>query len=150
ITRDTRKYGDQNVLAVDNSFLTMFSYSLLAGDPKTALRDPYTIVITEEAANRYFGVRGADVGTVVGKTLILNSDSIFYKITGVCRSVPENSHLSFDMLASYVTLFSGRYPWKEADYDFTDSDFWHYIQLRHGTDHKTVDAKMEAFSQKYF
>ena len=39
---------------------------------------------------------------------------------------------------------------EEADYDFTDSDFWHYIQLKHGTDYKALEAKLPAFSQKYF
>src|SRR5258706_9420754 len=40
--------------------------------------------------------------------------------------------------------------WKEANYDFTDSDFWHYVQLKHGTDYKTFNAKLAAFSQKHF
>ena len=51
---------------------------------------------------------------------------------------------------SYVTLYSGQYPWKQADYDFTDSDFWHYIQLKHGTDYKALEAKLDAFSQRHF
>ena len=40
--------------------------------------------------------------------------------------------------------------WKEADYDFTDSDFWHYIQLKHGTNYKALEAKLDAFSQRHF
>ena len=51
---------------------------------------------------------------------------------------------------SYVTLYSGKYPWKQADYDFTDSDFWHYIQLKHGTNYKELEAKLDAFSQRHF
>ena len=41
ITYDNKKFGEQEVIAVDNSFLTMFSYQLIAGDEKTALKDPY-------------------------------------------------------------------------------------------------------------
>ena len=47
-------------------------------------------------------------------------------------------------------MLAGKYPYKQADYDFTDSDFWHYIQLRHGTDYKALEAKFDAFSQKHF
>ena len=57
---------------------------------------------------------------------------------------------SLAYLMSYVTLYSGQYPWKEADYDFTDSDFWHYIQLKPGTDYKALEAKFPAFSQRHF
>ena len=80
----------------------------------------------------------------------MERDSLPYKITGICKDVPENSHLQFDILVSYVTLYTGKNAWKEADYDFTDSDFWHYIQLKHGTDYKALEAKFPAFSQRHF
>jgi putative ABC transport system permease protein len=150
IIYDNKKYGDQNTLAVDNSFLSMFSFDLVAGDQRTALLQPHTLVITESTAHRYFGAKGADLASVLGKTVMMNNDSTLYKITGVCRDVPENSHLQFDLLASYITLYTGKDPWKEADYDFRDSDFWHYIQLKHGADYKALEAKLPAFSDKYF
>src|SRR6266576_3754642 len=56
ITCDNKKFGEQQVIGVDNSFLTMFSYRLVAGDEKTALRDPFTAIITQTAAARYFEV----------------------------------------------------------------------------------------------
>lgn len=150
ISNGTKKYGDQDVIAVDNSFLTMFSYPLLAGDRSSALTAPFTAVLTEDAAYRYFGLRGNEAASAIGRTFIMGTDSTPYKVTGICRNVPENSHLSFDILASYVTVYSGKNPYKEADYDFTESDFWHYIQLKHGTDYKALQAKFEAFSQKHF
>jgi len=150
ISHEKKKFGDQQMFGVDNSFLTMLSYPLLAGDMASALVQPYTAVITESAANRYFGAKGNDVASVLGKTLIVGTDSIPYKITGVLRDVPENSHLRFDLLSSYLTLYSGRDPWKEADYDFKDSDFWHYIRLKHGTDYKALEAKFAGFSDRYF
>jgi putative ABC transport system permease protein len=146
----TKKFGGQDVMAVDNSFLSMFSYPLLVGDAQTALMKPYTAILTEDAVFRYFGIRGNEVNTALGKVFILGSDSLPYKITGVCANVPENSHLQFDILTSYVTVYSGKYPYKEADYDFTQSDFWHYIQLRPGADYKALEAKLPAFSQKHF
>ncbi len=149
ITYGNKKFGEQEVIAVDNSFLSMFSYQFVAGDNKTALNDPFNAVLTQSAATRYFGVR-ENFGSLLGKAIVMGRDSMPYKITGICKDVPENSHLQFDILASYVTMLAGKYPYTQADYDFTDSDFWHYIQLRHGTDYKALEAKFPAFSQKYF
>ena len=82
--------------------------------------------------------------------VIMGRDSTPYKMTAICKDVPENSHLNFDLLVSYITLYTGKNSWKQADYDFTDSDFWHYIQLKHGTDYKALEAKFPAFSQRHF
>ncbi|HLK27060.1 MAG TPA: ABC transporter permease [Puia sp.] len=143
-----RKFDEQNVIAVDNSFISMFSYSLIAGDQTTPLKDPFAVILTENAATKYFGTK--DFSSVIGKAIIMGRDSMPYKVTAICKNIPENSHLQFDILASYTTMLAGKNPYKEADYDFTDSDFWHYVQLRHGTDYKKLQSKFEAFSQKYF
>ena len=150
ISASDKKFDEQETIAVDNSFLTMFSYSLIAGDERTALKEPYTAILTQTAAKRYFGVRDNDFSSLPGKAIMMGKDSTPYKITGICKDVPENSHLQFDILVSYVTMLAGKNPYKEADYDFTDSDFWHYIQLRRGTDYKMLQAKFEAFSQRHF
>jgi putative ABC transport system permease protein len=144
-----KKLGDQYGYAVDNSFLDMFSYQLSAGSKSNALSEPNTIILSEKLASNMFDVRDNNFQKIIGKAIKLNNDAP-YKITAVCKDVPENSHLNFNFLMSYVTLYSGQYPWKQADYDFSDSDFWHYIQLKHGTDYKTLQAKLEAFSQRHF
>ena len=144
-------YGDKKLavptVAVDNSFLRMFSFPLLAGDPAKALRDPFTVVISETTARRIFDYRGSDWQPFIGKALVLSRDEQPYRITGICRDVPENSHLSFHLLVSYATLIRD---WKDADHSFTQSDFWHYLRLRPGTDHRTVEAKLAAFSERHF
>ena len=145
-----KKIADQEVLAVDNSFLDMFSYPFLAGDPKTALQEPYTVVLTERAAGKIFDLQTKDWQSLIGQVITMGTDSMPYKITGICQNAPENSHLQFDYLASYVSMFSGKNQYKEADYDFTDSDFWHYIKLKHGTDYKALESKLAAFSQRHF
>ncbi|HEV3250192.1 MAG TPA: ABC transporter permease, partial [Puia sp.] len=150
ITYQTKKIGEQDVLAVDNSFLTMFSYNLVAGDAQTALKLPHTAILSETSARKIFGVRDNNFESLLGKAFIMGTDSTPYKITGICKDVPENSHLQFDILASYITMLSGSDPYKAADYDFKDSDFWHYIQLRHGTDYKKITARLEDFSKRHF
>ena len=150
IANGDKKIGDQNVVAVDNSFLNMFSYKFIAGNAQTALKDPYNVVVSETSARKIFDIKNNDFASVVGKTFIMNTDSMPYKITGICKDIPENSHLKFDMLASYITMYSGKNHYMQANYDFTDSDFWNYIQLKHGTDYKALNAKFAAFSQRHF
>lgn len=149
ISYQDKKVGDQDAVAVDNAFLTMFSYPILAGDPATALKEPHMAVITKATADRIFNIQKGDYAGLVGRQFVMDKDSLPYKVTGVV-DVPENSHLQFDLLVSYSTMITGKNAWKEADYDFTDSDFWHYIQLKHGTDYKTVEAKFEDFSRRHF
>ena len=145
-----KKMGDVNVVAVDNSFLTMFSYPFVVGDQATALKEPYSLVLTKIIADRIFGDQKGDYSRLIGKQLIVNRDSMPYKVTAIMADKPANSHLAFDMLVSYNSMFSGKNPYKTADYDWTDSDFWHYIQLRHGTDHRALEAKFDAFSERHF
>ena len=147
---NNKKIGEQNVLGVDNSFLTMFSYPLISGDKQTALEDPYTAILSKTAAVKIFDVSDNDFSSLPGKTVLMGTDSIPFKITGICMDVPGNSHLQFDILVSYSTVFSGGNPYKQADYDFTASDFWHYVQLKHGSDYKALEAKLPAFSQRHF
>jgi len=146
---DDKKLGDQYGYAVDNSFLDMFSYQLSAGNKSNALTEPNTIILSEKLGRNIFDVKNNNFQQLIGKTIKLNNDAP-YKITAICKDAPENSHLNFSFLTSYVTLYSGQYPWKQADYDFTDSDFWHYIQLKHGSDYKSLQAKLGAFSQRHF
>jgi putative ABC transport system permease protein len=150
ITYQNKKIGEQEVLAVDNSFLTMFSYILVAGDAHTALLQPFTAILSETSARKIFALRDNNFESLLDKAFIMGTDSMPYKITGICKDVSENSHLQFDILASYTTMLAGSRPYKEADYDFTDSDFWHYIQLRHGADYKKINARLGEFSKHHF
>jgi putative ABC transport system permease protein len=150
ISSGDKKLDEQSVLAVDNSFLSMFSYSILAGDEKNALKDPYTVILSQTAASRYFGKPTDGVSSFLGKTITMGRDSMLYKVTGICRDVPENSHLKFDILVSYLTMYSGKNDYRAADYGFKQSDFWHYVQLKPGTDYKALQAKFGEFSKKHF
>ena len=143
-----KKVGEQQAVAIDNAFLTMFSYPLLAGDRATALLEPHTAVVSKATAERVFGVQ-KDYAGLVGRQFVLDRDTLPYKVTGVIE-VPENAHLQFDLLVSYSTMLTGRNTYKEADYDFTDSDFWHYIQLKPGTDYHALEAKFDDFSRRHF
>jgi putative ABC transport system permease protein len=150
LSTNDKKYEVKNSIAADNEFLSVFSYPLIVGDPKTALKEPNNIVLTETLARKIFSVRDEDYSALLGKTLQIARDSLPYKITGICKDPAENSHLQFEILASYITLYAQKNPWKEAEYDWTDSDFWHYLQLKPGTDYKKLQAKFDDFSKRHF
>jgi putative ABC transport system permease protein len=148
ITHNDKKLNEPDLFYVENSFFDLFSFPLIAGDKQAILKAPYTLILSENLARKIFDYKGSDFNQFVGQSLKLNSDTVLYKIDGICKDVPINSHLKFNMLISYQSLISGG--WKEADYDFTASDFWHYVQLKPNTDYKALNTKLAAFGQRHF
>src|SRR5687767_7717617 len=147
ITYNNKRIAEPDLFFADSNFFNVFDFSLVAGDKHRVLIQPNTVVLSEKLIDKIFEHEGNDYHQFIGKAVKLWTDSMPYKIEGVLKNVPENSHMRFEMLISYRTLINN---WKEADHDFTQSDFWHYVQLKRGTDHKALNAKLGAFSQKHF
>jgi putative ABC transport system permease protein len=84
---DVTGYERDSYIA-DSTVFDVFSFKLLQGDKKTALREPFSIVLTKSMAKKYFGDEDP-----VGQTLKMDYDN--YKVTGVMDDVPENSHFRF-------------------------------------------------------
>lgn len=145
-----KKIADQRVIAVDASFLSMFTYTLLAGDQKSALQQPNSVIVSEKMARDQLGVK--EPQSLLGQMLVFDTDTLPYKITGICKDAPGNSQLHFDLLMSYISLYSknGNNQQAIADNDFTQPFFWQYIQLKKGADHKAVERKFAALNTKYF
>lgn len=80
----------------DPEFLEIFSFPLLFGNQQTALSEPFSLLLTEEMAEKYFGNENP-------MDKVLNISDHDYKITGVLKSIPKNSHFTFDFLASFNT-----------------------------------------------
>ncbi len=148
IACNDKKLAEKDILYVENSFFSMFSYPLLAGNAQSVFKEPYAVIVSETLARKIFDYKGNDFNQFIDKILTIQADTMPYKIQGICKDVPENSHLRFNLLISYQTLISSG--WEAADYGFTESDFWHYVQLKPGTDYKALNAKLDAFSQKHF
>ncbi|MCX6216061.1 ABC transporter permease [Spirosoma sp.] len=85
-----------DALWADESFFKVFTFPLLKGNPATALKNPYSLVLTEKTAEKLFG--NADP---LGKTI--RFDTLNYLVTGVAKDVPKLSHLQFDALVSFST-----------------------------------------------
>lgn len=144
-----KKIADQRAIAVDASFLSMFTYTLLAGNKRSALREPNSVIISEKMARGQLGVK--DPQSLLGQMLVFDTDSLPYKITGICKEAPGMSQLHFDLLISYISLYSntGNNRFAVADHDFTQPFFWQYIQLKQGATPGTVERKFAALSPKY-
>lgn len=145
---DDKIFKGEDCHFMDEHFLTVFTFPVLAGDKTTALKDRYNMVLTESTAKKYFGVSDGNYAKVLGKELFWGLDKQPYKVTGVIRDVPENSHLQFDVLVSYATLFDTNN--HDADDSWTWSDMRHYLVLKPGTDYKALEAKFPAFSDRHF
>jgi len=96
--------NEDHVVHADSTLFNVFTLPAIAGDTKTALNEPNTVVITESAAIKYFGTSDA-----VGKTIETNdNNSTLYKVTAVIRDIPRTSHFTFDFIFSMDNV---KYPW---------------------------------------
>jgi putative ABC transport system permease protein len=86
-----------NGLWANESMFSVFTFPLLQGNQATALKEPYSVVLTEKAARKIFGDEEA-----IGKSIIFNKDKA-YTITGIMKDVPAFSHMKFEILASLST-----------------------------------------------
>ena len=95
---------ENNVAHVDSTLFDVFTIPVIAGDAKTALNEPNTVVISESAAKKYFATTD-----VIGKNIETDDNGkTLYKVTAVIKDIPHNSHFTFDMLFSMDNI---QYQW---------------------------------------
>ena len=104
VRHNEQQFLQSNILIADPSFFDVFSYRLSKGNTKTALSEPWSLVLTESAASKYFGNANP-----IGQTLTMNMyDSnamgATYNITGVMPDPVDNAHFKFQMIASFKTI----------------------------------------------
>lgn len=128
---------EHNFLYADPQIFDVFTMPMLHGDPKTALNDEKSVVITETTAKKYF-----NTVDVVGNTLTFN-DTLFYKVSGVIKDIPKQSHIAFDFLLSMKGLEESR------DGAWLNNNFNTYLLLKPGADVAKVDAKLPGIVRKY-
>ncbi|HTH55345.1 MAG TPA: ABC transporter permease [Cyclobacteriaceae bacterium] len=135
------RYDESSVLAVDSTFFQVFSFPLIKGNPKAALRDPGGVLISEKTALKYFGTVDC-----LGKQLEANEEKSLIEVVGVFKDVPSTSHFHFDFLTSYVREKSSP---NDPYYQWTDFGHFNYVRLKPGTDAKELEKKLLAWSRKY-
>jgi putative ABC transport system permease protein len=132
---------EPDVFAAEPSFFKVFTFPLVKGDPETALRDPYSIVISQSLAAKCFGEDDPLDKTVEIPAL---SQQNPFRVTGVVRDVPRNSHFRFEMLLSLVTLFPEENP------NWTANNYATYLRLSEGVTQELMEEKLVEIDKVYF
>ncbi len=116
LNSQNEKIKESRIFHADPEIFEIFSWKILKGDRASALDDPFSIVISQKIAEKYFGKDDP-----IGRTL--NIDDHLYRVTGVLKDLPANTHLPCEILVSYSTLRSlGEYPeqpWNQWGDDLT-------------------------------
>ena len=137
IKADDKSFEETHVLLADSNFFRVFPARVLEGDPMTALQKPFTAVLTEQTAKRYFGSPAAAMGKVLE-----TEGNQHFTVTAVCKDLPDNSHMAYDLLISAAS-----FPLREPNYvGFSD---YTYLLLSKDADPAVLESKLPLIVEKY-
>ena len=140
VVKDDKRFLLPFVATVDSTFLDMFDFEVTHGDKATALDEPNTMMITEATALKFFN----STDEAMGNTLTFQDRE--YKVTGILKNVPENSHMKFDALVSMTTITG-------QDKQFNDrwgGNFLNtYLELNPNTNIGKMEEKFPAFLKRH-
>jgi len=130
-SRPGQKFAEDKLLFADAGFFNFFSFKLLSGQPAQVLARPFSVVISQDMAKKYFGDENP-----VGKTLTIKTDSAYtYQVTGVAENCPSNSSIEYNFVASnsgFVTTKGAKD--YLGDQKVGNGTFDVYLLLRHRSD----------------
>jgi putative ABC transport system permease protein len=136
------KYNERNWFTTeDPNFFDVFDFNFIEGDKSTALSQPFSVVLPESIAKKYFASESA-----VGKTMNLQDIGVV-KVTGVIKDIPKNSHLQFDLLFSKLL---NNTEWETYLNDWQEFGAFTYLVLQEGKDIEEVEAKMPVLMKKHW
>ena len=135
---DEKVYSEE-IGIVDPSFLTMFTFPLLKGDPQTALEDPYSLIMTEKMAKKYFG-SDDPIGKVI-RILSSRKQTISFTVTGILEDIPRHSHLQFQIFLPFQAL--DEMVWWVRDFEkWSDWSYFTYILTKPGISIPELNRKI--------
>ena len=140
LKHNNQRFQDE-IYFTESSFFHVFSHKLIEGDPETVLDEPYSIILTQKMANKYFGNE-----PVIGKTLTFD-DSLIFKVTGLAADPPRHSHFTFDMLLSYSTWDNMR---PAQAYEWANYWLYTYVTLKPGISKEEFEPKMTGLVEDNF
>ena len=145
LTNGDKKYQENGVFFMDSTVFDVFSWGLLQGDPKTALVNPYSIVLTESTARKYFGSENAVGKTLKGSESAGRANAGDYLVTGVMADLPRNSHFKFNAILSLST-FKKSIPDVFENWGYVD--FYTYFLANEQFDETAFKQKLPAFVKR--
>lgn len=138
-----QQFEEEDVFFADSSIFKIFSFDVLAGNTRSFLVQPGTVWLEEKIANKYFPGRNA-----IGETLFINGDQPF-KVAGILKDFPGNSHIHFNMLLPYEDMFNLEKDVMESAMRDNLSQNWvishslTYVLLKDGSNPNTVNDRFE-------
>lgn len=145
LTNGDKMYQEDGVFFMDSTVFDVFSWKLLKGNPKTALAAPFSIVLTETTARKYFGDEDPLGKSLKGSESAGRGDAGDYLVTGVMADVPSNSHFRFNALLSMSTFRKSR---PEIFDEWGYVDFYTYFLVNGKFDQQKFEQKIPAFLAK--
>ena len=130
-------FKEESFVWADNSVLDIFDFEFVEGDGTTALLEPQSLVMSESAALKYFGNESA-VGKIVQ---FRGTDG--YKITGVYKDIPTNTHFTFDVIGSMETIDEAKQP------TWLSMNFQTYLVLSESADINSMKETFPELIKKY-
>jgi len=137
VKRVDQNIKETRIIYADSSLFRVFTIPFLEGNPALALRDPFTMVISRSAAEKYFPGESP-----IGQTLIIENRDAF-KVTGIYEDMPVTSHFRYDIL---LALVSHAYHKDEA---WLSNNFSTYLKLRRGSSAAQLESKFTPMIDKY-
>jgi putative ABC transport system permease protein len=141
VKHDNTTITETGCVLADSTIFNVFTLPLLAGNPRTALRHAHDIVISESIAQKYFRSTGEDV---LGKTLHINNETD-YRITGIMKDMPQQSHLHLNFIEALAEL--GNYD-SQPD-AWLNNAFVTYVLVRPGITAAVLDQCLDQLTDKY-
>ena len=131
VANQQNHFYERGVLFTDANVFQVFDFPLSKGDPRTALQEPHSIVLTEEMARKYFGDQDP-----MGQTLSVEGKA--FKITGILENHTHNTHLQFNFLASSMRRR-----------DWIDHDYYTYLLLQNAQAADELETELPNFIERY-
>ncbi|MGC3945101.1 MAG: ABC transporter permease [Chryseolinea sp.] len=145
LTHGDITHQEEGIFFMDSTAFDIFSWKLLKGNPKTALTVPFSIVLTESTAKKYFGDEDPIGKSLVGSESAGRSAAGDYLVTGVMEDVPANSHFRFNALLSMST-FRKSIPDVFTNWGYVD--FYTYFLVNDQFDRAKFEAKIPGFLKR--
>jgi len=136
-----RKFYEPRFFFAEPSLFTVFDFPLVRRDAATALGDPGSIVMTEDMAQKYFGADDP-VGKVIEADPYNDGKLMLFRVTGVAKNVPRQSHFHFDFLASYSSLREDTLPLSGFSQHYT------YVLLKDKSSAASLAPRLLDFLQR--
>jgi putative ABC transport system permease protein len=137
--------SEQEVFLAEPDIFKIFDIEIKSGDPSKALSRPFTIMLSENAAKRYFNDEN-----IIGRRLRIN-DAFDVEVTGVYKNFPLQSHWHPEFLASFVTLENDDiYGRQGLETNWGNNSFGTYFLLEEGADPKRLERSLPSFLDKHF